>query len=79
MKKIATLVFVFFTSSLFAEEIMNGCQETKLNEAASIYSCASGDYMATFKTPNGKRDTYYEPEIKVLATKPPQIIQTQSK
>lgn len=79
MKKIAILVAALFvTSSLFGEEIMKGCTEVKLNEASSIYSCASGEYLVNYVM-SGSSRIITAPEVKVLATKPPQIIQTQGK
>lgn len=81
MKKIAALVFVLFvTSSLFGEDFMKGCTVVKLNDASSIYSCASGDYLVNYTMSGSSKNELVVPEVKVLASRPQQIIQaTQSK
>lgn len=77
MKKIAILVAaLFITSSLFGEEIMKGCAETKLTEATSIFSCPSGDFKVTFELSTmNVRLTSKEPKIQMLSPKPQTIIQ----
>jgi hypothetical protein len=67
MKKIIsgliTLSVVAFTTE---QNVMQGCVETKLNNKTSIFSCPTGDFLATFKLDNGKRANYEAPIIEKI-------------